>query len=44
LSEDGTLCEAGDIRFAAGDSAAPAALAQTLLDSATPPLRRLFAT
>ena len=43
LSEDGLLCEAGEIRFAADDDAAPASLARTLLARAAPRLRSLFA-
>ncbi|HMI21139.1 MAG TPA: hydroxymethylbilane synthase [Sphingomonas sp.] len=43
LSEDGTLCEAGESRFAIGDDTAPAALARDLLGRAAPALRALFA-
>jgi hydroxymethylbilane synthase len=43
LSEDGSLCEAGETRFAIGDDDAPAALARTLLGRAAPALRGLFA-
>ena len=43
LSEDGSLCEAGESRFAIGDEAAPATLARTLLGRAAPALRSLFA-
>jgi hydroxymethylbilane synthase len=43
LSEDGSLCEAGESRFAIDDEGAPAALARDLLGRAPPPLRSLFA-
>jgi len=43
LSEDGTMYEAGEIRFDRGDAGAPAGLAKLLLDRAAPPLRALFA-
>jgi hydroxymethylbilane synthase len=43
LSEDGSLSEAGESRFAIGDDSAPAALAHDLLGRAAPPLRGLFA-
>jgi len=43
LSEDGTMYEAGEIRFDRDDASAPAALAKLLLDRAAPPLRALFA-
>ena len=43
-SEDGLLCEAGEIRFEIGDADAPGRLSQELLARAAAPLRRLFAT
>ena len=43
LSEDGREYEAAETRFAAGDKAAPAALAGTLLERASANLRALFA-
>jgi hydroxymethylbilane synthase len=43
LSEDGALCETGEVACAPGDPVPPAALAQALLDRAPPALRRLFA-
>jgi hydroxymethylbilane synthase len=43
LSEDGSLCEAGETRFAIDDDQAPAALARALLGRAGPALRSLFA-
>jgi hydroxymethylbilane synthase len=43
LSEDGALFEAGEASFALGDAAAPARLARSLLDRASPTLRALFA-
>ena len=43
LTNDGREIERGEIRFAAGDKAAPLELARTLLDRAGPALRALFA-
>ena len=42
FSEDGTLHEAGDTRFAIGDLDAPAALAHQMLSRADPALRAAF--
>ena len=43
LSEDGSLCEAGEIVFPFHEQDAPRALARILLDRAAPALRALFA-
>ncbi len=43
LTNDGREIERGEIRFAAGDEAAPMELARALLDRAGPALRALFA-
>ncbi len=43
LSEDGSMCEAGEATFAFDDDDGPARLARTLLDRASPSLRALFA-
>ncbi|SMF63465.1 hydroxymethylbilane synthase [Allosphingosinicella indica] len=42
LNADGSLSEAGEARFDAGDGDAPRALARQLLDRAAPSLRALF--
>jgi hydroxymethylbilane synthase len=42
LSEDGTFSEAGEACFARDDKAAPARLAELLIERAAPPVRRLF--
>jgi hydroxymethylbilane synthase len=43
LSEDGSLYEAGEMRFSIGDPEGPGRLARRLLDRAAPELRKLFA-